>query len=362
MRVTDKMGYDQVTRNLQKNRGDMVDLQNQAATQKRINKPSDDPVATTRVLSARTEERGNQQFVKNINVARSFLDFSDQSLGELSEVLMRMKELAIQQANDAGGSDETRRVVSEEVGQSYSQAIQIANRKLGERYIFGGHKTTKAPFTRDGEYHGDDGDLHIHINKDASIAMNLTGDRVMLGRGIDADGIIRPKVDPPSNTGELIQFEKNEKMRLQEEEMRQQDPVEIRSPASNASRNQKVIETKSPTSDEGGVNILQSIKDFEIGLRTNDKDAIQEAIDNMDRALSQVVHARAQVGARIQTLSHATDSLQKGLVDNKMVASQLEDADLYQVVSDISKTDSTLKATLETSGKVVQPSLLDFLK
>ena len=47
MRVTDKMAYNQVTRNLQKNRGEMQDLQNQAATQKRINKPSDDPAAAS---------------------------------------------------------------------------------------------------------------------------------------------------------------------------------------------------------------------------------------------------------------------------------------------------------------------------
>jgi flagellar hook-associated protein 3 FlgL len=56
------------------------------------------------------------------------------------------------------------------------------------------------------------------------------------------------------------------------------------------------------------------------------------------------------------------DSLQKAVVDNKTTASLLEDADAFQVISDMNKTDSALKATLETSGKLIQPSLLDFLK
>jgi flagellar hook-associated protein 3 FlgL len=120
---------------------------------------------------------------------------------------------------------------------------------------------------------------------------------------------------------------------------------------------------KSQTDESGkGVNILQSVKNFAIGLRVNDKAEIQEAIDNLDLAISQVVHARAQVGARQQVLNLGADSLQKAIVDNKMTASSMEDADLFQLVSDMSKTDSTLKATLETSGKIIQPSLLDFLK
>ena len=142
MRIADKMAYNQTTSNLQKNRSEMSDLQNQAATQKRINKPSDDPTASARVLAARTEQRGSEQFIKNINIARSFLEFSDQSLGELSETLMRAKELAISQANDAGASEETRKVTASEIEQAYNQAVQVGNRKLGERFIFGGYRTT----------------------------------------------------------------------------------------------------------------------------------------------------------------------------------------------------------------------------
>lgn len=115
-------------------------------------------------------------------------------------------------------------------------------------------------------------------------------------------------------------------------------------------------------SSASGVNIFATLKGLEISLRSNDKEGIQDALDTLDQAISQVVYARSELGARANVISGTLDSLHKAVVDNQGTVSQLEDADLYQVISDINKSDSTLKATLETSSKLIQPSLLDFLK
>lgn len=362
MRVADKMAFNQVTANLSKNRTDMAELQNQAATQKRINKPSDDPAASARVLANRTEERGSKQFLKNINVARSFLEFTDQSLSELSETLMRAKELAIQQANDAGASAETRRTVASEIEQIYQQAVNIGNRKLGDRFIFGGYKTNTPPFNSAGEYVGDEGDMALQINKEAFVAMNVSGDKVFLGRGLGEDGQIRAKSDVPRDVPHLQKNKYNEMQRQLQRQIDQnnQEPIPLRAPAS-AARGQSTM-VSVPDAETRGANILGSLKDFEIALRTNDKNQIQMAIDEMDSALNQVVNVRAQVGSRVSSLNSAYESLQKSIVDNKTNASLLEDADLFEVVSEMNKTDSALKATLETSGKVMNMSLLDFLR
>jgi flagellar hook-associated protein 3 FlgL len=360
MRVTDKMGYQQVTANMQKNRQEMSDLQTQASMQKRVTKPSDDPVASTKVLSARTDERANSQFIKNINVAKSFLEFSDQSLSEFSEVLMRLKELAIYQANDAGASADTRRVVAEEVSQAYAQLIQIGNRKLGDRYIFGGYTTTQAPFDSQGTYKGDDGDIRIHINKDAFVPMNVAGNKIFLGEGLGADGSIRSQAENPRDPKELKSYQQKQTAKVKEQKELQQESVKLRGPAS-LGRNEMAFKSEVEENSRG-LNILKAVKDFEIGLRVNDKASIQEAIDNIDLSITQIVQGRAQVGARFQAVNHTQESLQKAVVDNKVAASQAEDSDVFQLANDIAKADSTMKATLETSGKMIQPSLLDFLK
>jgi flagellar hook-associated protein 3 FlgL len=362
MRIADKMRYNQVDSNLAKNRTEMADLQNQASSQKRINKPSDEPLSAARVLGARTEERGNQQYIKNINNAKSFLEFTDQSLGELTEIMIRAKELAISQSNDASGNEQSRQVTASEIEQIYNQSVQIGNRKLGERYIFGGFKTQTPPFNPSGEYGGDDGDMKIGIHKDTYIAMNMPGNKVFLGQGLTNDGLARSRHETPGNVEQLRTYKEDEIERTQENKEINDNHLDTRAPAS-AYRAQRIgAIQKDPVTGSGGINVFQTLKGLEISLRTNDKEGIQEALDTMDQAISQVVLARSEVGARVMVVNNTTDSLQKAIVDNKTTASQLEDADVFEVVSNINKTDSALRATLETSGKVIQSSLLDFLK
>ncbi len=361
MRIADKMNYDQANANLAKNRSEMSDLQNQAASQKRVTKPSDDPLAATRVLQTRTEIGAGKQFIKSIAQAKNFLEYSDQSLGELTDLLVRAKELAINQSSDASASAETRQVAGTEIRQLFNQAVQVGNRKQGDRFLFGGFKTTKPPFDSTGKYHGDSGEMKITINKEAKVAMNMSGDRIFLGTTAvvpHVDGqpaTTRDDFDPPSQD---------------------EDAVLSRAPASMAQRtlspnidknlkDNDVPLPETPANEEfpkKGTNLFRVLNNLEISLRTNDKAGVQDSLENLDEALSQVVVSRAELGSRASTLNSATDSLSKGQIDAKTLASNLEDVDTFELVSDISKTESTLKATLATTGKLIQPSLLDFLK
>jgi flagellar hook-associated protein 3 FlgL len=112
----------------------------------------------------------------------------------------------------------------------------------------------------------------------------------------------------------------------------------------------------------GGVNLFRILRDLQISLKTNDKEGVQDSLNDLDSALSQVVLARSQVGSRATALDNWSQTLEKAKVDNKTAISSLEDADIFSTISDINKTQSTLQATLQTSGKLIQPSLLDFLR
>jgi flagellar hook-associated protein 3 FlgL len=226
--------------------------------------------------------------------------------------------------------------------------------------VFAGHQTNKTPFDRNGDYAGDNGEMKIQVNKSAFVSMNLPGEMVFLGRNLGPDGLITSKNDVPRDTRELQNLQIKEKLDQQEAEEKKFEPIQLRAPANSTRKGSTVESVPDPTFK--GLNILKAIKDFEIALRVNDKAEIQSAIDSMDFAITQVVNSRAQVGSRIMALNAAQESLQKSVVESKITASQNEDADLFQVVSDMNKTDSTLRATLETSGKVANLSLLDFLK
>ncbi|MES2856685.1 MAG: flagellar hook-associated protein FlgL [Bdellovibrionota bacterium] len=371
MRIADKMAFEQVKSSIGKNRTDMAELQNQAATQKRLTKPSDDPLSATRILQARTEINTGAQFIKSINQAKTFLEYSDQSLAELSEVLVRAKELAISQSNDASADESTRRVTATEVQQLFSQAVQVGNRKIGDRFLFGGFKTTRPPFDPNGNYRGDSGEIKISIDKEASVAMNVPGDRVFLGRSVQAPRSAGPQTAPGTPPGTPQQKSNGSSA---------DEPVILRGPAGEKlpvveQDEFGAMKVDNPENEEipvatnlgeswntQGISVFKVLSDLETALRVNDKATIQESMDSLDEAISQVVISRSQLGARSNTLNSSVENLTKGQVETKSMASQLEDADTFELVSDINKTESTLKASLATSGKLIQPSLLDFLR
>lgn len=371
MRVADTMAFEQVRGNINKNRQTMSELQNQAATQKRVNKPSDDPVSAARVLHSRIDFQGNKQFIKNLNYAKSFLEASDQALSEVGEGLMRMKELALGQANDASANEESRRVVATEIEQIFHSIVSVGNRKLGDRFIFGGFKTQTRPFDERGHYQGDNGEMMIHIDKDTFLPMNMAGNRVFLGEGLSADGIVHSTQDQARTVEDYRERQKDQVPEAsgapQENTQPTQSPVESRGPASL--RGPRLTGAEPPPTTEaeeaeasGGINLFSVVKELEISLRANDKGGVQDALDVLDKALSQVVLARSQIGSRGMAVDSLLLSLEKSKVDNQIAISQHEDADVYATISDINKTEGTLQATLQTSGKLIQPSLLDFLR
>ncbi len=350
MRVSNGMNYEQVKSNIAKNRSEMIDLQSQAATNKRINKPSDDPVGTAKVLALRTDGLGNQQFMKNMEMAKNFLGYTETALSDISGLIVRAKELAVGQASEASSNAETRIATSAEVDQMFGDLVAAGNRRLGERYIFGGYKTTNSPFGNLGEYSGDQGRIKVEISKGVFAAVNLPGDRVFLGNN---NGIsLIPEDRRGSNTPNYPAVPQSEFEPANE--LIIQDPIEVRGPAS--------IKTESNAGMPQGENIFNVFKTLSDGLRANDTVVVQSTLERLDSALEQVVLARSQVGARMASIQNTYESLAKGKIDDSTLLSSIEDADAFEVFTDITKNENALKAALQTSGKLIQPSLLDFLR
>jgi flagellar hook-associated protein 3 FlgL len=362
MRIADKMSFEQVNSNLAKNRSEMSQLQNQAATQKRVTKPSDDPVAAARVLGSRVELSGTKQYIKNLDFARSFLEITDQSLGELTDQLIRAKELALSQAGDAGSNELSRDVVATEIEQIYNQMVQIGNRQHGDRFIFSGFKTTTSPFDINGFYSGDSGEMMIHVDKGSFLAMNLPGAKVFLGEGLSKDGITHGTTQQARTIEEFVEQGQSQEIKSEPKKIDSEPALYQREPSTVHGGAYQSDRKKEPAQSIAGVNLFAVVSDLTTALRANDKGAVQDALEYLDAATSQVVMARSQVGSRVMTLNSAMETLQKSKVDSNSFISQMEDADTFEVVSDINKAESTLKATLATSGKLIQPSLLDFLR
>jgi flagellar hook-associated protein 3 FlgL len=85
-------------------------------------------------------------------------------------------------------------------------------------------------------------------------------------------------------------------------------------------------------------------------------------ITQIAAGLQNLLQARATVGARTNRLDDAKASQQSLVTTNKALLSQLEDTDMPSAITELSQRQTTYQASLAVTAKVMQTSLLDYLK
>ncbi|MBN2900096.1 MAG: flagellar hook-associated protein FlgL [Clostridia bacterium] len=151
MRITNNLLIQNMLWNMNNNLVSMNEQQTQLATGKRISKPSDDPVGTTRVIKVKSDIAENEQYKENVSDAQSWLDVSENSLMDTKDILQRIRELAVQGANDTYTDEETDKIANE-VNQLLEELIVNANSTMAGRYLFSGFKTDTELMNEDGTY------------------------------------------------------------------------------------------------------------------------------------------------------------------------------------------------------------------
>ncbi|MFW5730043.1 MAG: flagellar hook-associated protein FlgL [Desulfonatronovibrionaceae bacterium] len=145
MRISQSMLFDNFVANMNSSSYRLMELNNKASSQKEINKPSDDPIGTARVMGYRDSISALEQYKSNVDTAKGWLGLADESLMEVNNVLIRAKEIT-EQAATGSLSREQREMLSYEARQLYEQMINLANTRYEGKSIFGGHKVDEPAF------------------------------------------------------------------------------------------------------------------------------------------------------------------------------------------------------------------------
>ena len=140
MRVTQSMLSNNLLRNLNTSYSKLSKLQQQIESGTVINRPSDDPVVAVKGMAYRYDLDKINQYDRNIREGNTWLDSSDEALGQVGDSLIRVKELLVQAANDTNTAED-RQKIREEIAQIKTHIIDVANTKIGENYIFSGTHT-----------------------------------------------------------------------------------------------------------------------------------------------------------------------------------------------------------------------------
>ncbi len=186
LRFPDRVLSDTVRFDLNTNLGSLTSVEEQLATGKKINTPSDDPVATASVLRYNNDIALDQQFQRTASDAKSRLDAADTALSSLSDVMQRVRELAVQAGSGALNTTDLA-AIGNELNQLVGQAVQIGNTKVGYQYIFAGTKTTTTPFAAVGgavptsvSFNGDSNPINVATGQGTQTQVNVDGNATFM--------------------------------------------------------------------------------------------------------------------------------------------------------------------------------------
>lgn len=309
MRVTNNMIFGATTNHARNHLEKLFGLQNQLATGKKITRPSDDPTGTDRAMLLRGTLKQQEQYQENIRDAGTWLTLTDGALDEAYSVMDRARELAVLGANDTNKNDE-RVAMAEEIKQLRGQLQVIANSEINGRFIFGGTMTVAQP-TRTPAF-----EIPYPDPVAPATEITYTGNNVLM------DVEVVPGVTLPFNTPGASAFG---------------DPAD-------ADRAFKVLE------------------DLELALKAGDSTDISTQIGRLDIAMGRITTERAVVGSRINRLDLLENRYADAAISYKERLSETEEPEFAEVVSQLMQQESVYQASLAASARIIQPSLLDYLR
>lgn len=336
-RVSENSSVNAINYAVGKTKSRLEDLQMKGSTLKRVSKPSDDPVGNIDLLTIRSQNIDADQYKRNINFANTQLSFTENVLDELSEILMKAKELGIGQASSIYNV-EIRTGVAKEIHQLREQALSIANKRMGNRYLFAGQKILTRPFDKEGKFQGDNNKMFVEVNKDVLIPVNISGADVFFSNA-------KQEV-----TRQQLEIQQGPKMEIPD------IPTAGRDPASTSENTAPERENSSVSS------IFDELRSMENALLTDNHEVIQGVLEKLDTSLDRIVTMRTEIGALSNSISNAETSIEKTKLLNEANKSKIEDADITELFSDLQKEQAVLKASYKASANLMNTNLMDFLR
>lgn len=307
MRVTQSMLSSNMLRNLNTSFGKMSKYQEMLNSGSIISRPSDDPVVAVKGMGYRVDLDKNEQYTRNIREAHTWLDTTDEALGQVGEAMKRVKELIVQAANDTN-TTEDRQKINAEISQIKEQLRDVANTKVGENYIFSGTHTNQPLYT---DKVGPQNPAITTAGAERPIKINVF------------DGI-----SMELNTSGNALFKEIDDFMGHVEKVLQSDA----------------------TSEE-----ISSALGLEVTSGGNN-------IPALDGLYEKTLTVRAEVGARqnrVEMMENRID-LQKINVTKQM--SQNEDTDYAKTITDMVTQEAIHQAALSVGAKVIQQTLVDFIR
>jgi flagellar hook-associated protein 3 FlgL len=411
LRVSTNMMGDNLINIVKKNSGKMVKLQSDIATGKKNRMPREDPSSVSNSISYNRILFELDQFEKNIDDGKARLNFADASLSSATDVLQRIRELAVQGANGVY-LKEDRAKIAAEVEELLRELVNIANSKYKGKAVFGGNETFEDPFKinmtfnkyagkpviEGVEYFGDIGDQNREIERGEIMSVNAPGNEVFwaenssLFSSVDATDYILAADSKVRINGTEISFRAGDNIEMIVNRINNA-AVPLRASV-NRMNGGIILETTSardiwvedieggtvmrdigvisgdvppknlsPEARRFGGSIFDMVMRLRDSLYMNDaEDVGSRALGGIDLALDNLLKYRAHLGVKANRLDIVKARVIQDKTNFEEILSRNEDIDIAESITKLNMLEVAHKAALGVSARIIQPTLLDFLR
>lgn len=301
MRITQNMLSSQFMRNINLSLTNMQKLQQQLASGKLVSKPSDDPVVAVRSIQYNSQLKEFEQYQRNLGTAVKWMDTTDTVLQEAHNIFKTIREKLTQGAN--GPLDaQSREAIAREMEQLKEQLGSLANTSIAGRYIFSGTETDMEPFKNGDFTNSNDEKISIELGKRIFIDINVNGKDIF---------------------------------------------------------DYKVADDGTP--DPAGNNVFQLLDQVITALNTPGVDA-SPYLDRLQVQEGNFLKVHSALGASKNRVDMIKNRMEDMVLTTEEQLSREEDADLAQVITNINMQENVHRLALGTGARVMQPTLMDFLR
>jgi flagellar hook-associated protein 3 FlgL len=304
------------SRNLNNNQVKMNSWQSKLATNKQNVRLSDDPVSAIKVLNARGKQSDLTQYSKNLSDAQAWITSTETALLEANELIKRVYELAVYSANDVLGLEE-RVAISDEVIQLRDQLLTLGNSTLGDKYIFGGYNVTFPPFFAETE-----------VGEPGVITFNGFD---MVNDAIDIDDV------------EFIDY----KLQNGNEDF----PVSLSG-----------FDFMGTGEEDNIWYIFNEFANVLQDTSRQDNATMTSFISSTQKLQSRVLDSLAEIGGRSARVSLMKERYDQDMINYTQMLSDVQDLDQAAGIMNFSMAEAVYRAALDVGGRVLPPSLMDFLR
>jgi len=304
---------------MNRNLNQMQTIQKQLTSGKEFSRPSDNPFKVARSMQMYSEIYANKQFNSNIKDTINWMDTTDSALNQATNTLQRVRELMVSAGNAAYGSGELS-AIKDEINEKVAEFGQILNTSFDGKYIFGGTDGTTKPITvstSDLSFIDKDGKT-ITI-KGANKLEPITSDNVKNKLEVEISPGV--KVEYNVNASEITEYDSGKNMTTLFE------------------------------------NILKHISDG-----TQKGEVTGNDLKEMDSVINKLLELSSKVGTVQNRMEGAKSLNEEQNFNMTEILSANEDIDLVEKTMEFATMQTIYMASLQTSAKVLQPSLIDYLR